>query len=142
VLVWSAAVALTASAAVAQPQARPRPPAAAAALSSALEATAGSVGPAVVEIFTTAFTPADGLLPRTAHLVNTERASGSGVIVDPDGFIVTNAHVVRGAQRLRVEIMVAADGQSILARHTRSVMGQVVGVDLETDLAVVRIDEK
>ena len=80
--------------------------------------------------------------PRTADLVTTQRASGSGVIVDRDGYIVTNAHVVRGAQRLRVEVPLPTIGQSILARRSRTVSGQIVGIDLETDLAVIKIDER
>jgi serine protease Do len=123
-------------------QTRPRVGSTSAELSSALEATTALVAPAVVEIFTTSYTPANGLVPRTTDLVTTERASGSGVIVDPDGFLVTNAHVVRGAQRLRVEIPVPITGQSILARQSRTVTGQVVGIDVETDLAVVRIGER
>ena len=123
-------------------QARLRAPTTAAELSSALEATAQLVGPAVVEIFTTSYAPGAGLIPRTADLVATERATGSGVIVDADGYIVTNAHVVRGAQQLRVELPVAAAGQSVLARRSRTVRGQVVGIDLETDLAVIRINER
>ena len=111
-------------------------------LSSSLEATARLVGPAVVQIFTTLYTPGEGVVPRTADLVTTERASGSGVIVDPDGYIVTNAHVVRGAQRLRVELPVPAAGQSILAARSRTVSGQVVGIDLETDLAVIKVDAR
>jgi serine protease Do len=111
-------------------------------LSSSLEATARLVGPAVVQIFTTLYTPGEGVVPRTADLVTTERASGSGVIVDPDGYIVTNAHVVRGAQRLRVELPVPAVGQSILATRSRTVSGQIVGIDLETDLAVIKVDAR
>jgi serine protease Do len=123
---------------------QPRPQAALsnADLSSSLETTARLVAPAVVEIFATAYLPGEGIVPNTADLVTTQRASGSGVIVDPDGFIVTNAHVVRGAQRLRVNIPVAATGQSILARSSRTVFGQLVGMDLETDLAVIKVDEK
>src|SRR5689334_9279118 len=60
-------------------------------LSDSLEATARQVGPAVVEIFTTSYTPGEGMLPRTADLVTTQRASGSGVIMDPAGYIITNA---------------------------------------------------
>jgi len=100
------------------------------------------VGPSEVETFTTSYAPANGLVPRTTDLVTTGRASGSGVIVDPEGYVVTNAHVVRGAQRLRVEIPVPIAGQSILARQSRTVSGQVVGIDVETDLAVVRIGER
>jgi serine protease Do len=124
----------------AQTQARGTPTAAE--VSSSLEATARLVGPAVVEIFATSFTPGAGLVPHTADLVTTERASGSGVIVDADGHIVTNAHVVRGAQRLRVEVPVAASGQSILAVRSRSADARIVGIDLETDLAVIKVDER
>jgi serine protease Do len=133
---------LSAAGAWAQSQPRPRPVTRAAELSTSLEATTALVTPAVVQIFATSYAPGNGLVPRTADLVTTERASGSGVIVDPDGFIVTNAHVVRGAQRLRVEIPVTAAGQSILATRSRTVAGRVVGIDIETDLAVVKIDEQ
>jgi serine protease Do len=111
-------------------------------LSSSIETTARLVSPAVVQIFTTSFTPGEGLVPRTADLITTQRASGSGVVVDPDGYIVTNAHVVGGAQRLRVELPVPAIGSSILAARSRTVSARIVGIDLETDLAVIRIDER
>jgi serine protease Do len=111
-------------------------------VSSSLENTSRSVSPSVVEIFTTSYLPGERVVPRTADLVTTQRASGSGVIVASDGYIVTNAHVVRGAQRLRVEIPVPATGRSILATNSRTVSAQIVGMDLETDLAVIKIDEQ
>ena len=141
-----AGVLLVASSALAQTPARTPPPntpaITAADLSRSLEGTAQAVSPSVVEIFTTAFTPREGVVSRTGDLVATERASGSGVIVDPDGYIVTNAHVVRGAQRVRVEIPIAADGQSILAARSRTASAQVIGIDLETDLAVIKVDQR
>ena len=129
----------TAAAAVAQPAARGVTMVDA---SASLEAATRLASPAVVSIFTTAFTPGQGRVSGAGDLVATERGSGSGVIVDPDGFIVTNAHVVSGAHSVEVRLPARPAGQSILARRTRTVRGTVVGVDLETDLALIRVDEK
>src|SRR5688572_25613622 len=111
-------------------------------LSRSIQATTQRVMPAVVEIFATSYRPGQGLVPRAADLVTTERASGSGVIVDPDGYIVTNAHVVTGAQRLRVDIPLPVTGDSILAARSRTVNAAIVGIDLETELAVIKVDER
>ena len=112
-------------------------PATAADLSSAIEATARLATPAVVEIFTTFYAAGDAAIPRSD--LRPQRASGSGVIVDASGFIVTNAHVVSGAQQLRVELPPATGGRSILAARGRLVDAQLVGLDRETDLAVLKV---
>jgi serine protease Do len=61
-----------------------------------------------------------------------ERSLGSGVIVDTKGYIVTNRHVVEKADRIRVKLQ--DDPPGVL--HD----AKVVGLDTETDLAVIKID--
>ena len=63
-----------------------------------------------------------------------QRSLGSGVILDTKGYIVTNAHVVEKADRIRVSLPDDAPGQQYDAK--------VIGVDHETDLAVIKIDAK
>jgi serine protease Do len=54
---------------------------------------------------------------------------GSGVIVDKDGYILTNNHVVKGADEIKVKLS-----------DEREFKGKVIGVDPKTDLAVIKID--
>jgi S1-C subfamily serine protease len=58
-----------------------------------------------------------------------EQGTGSGFILDPDGRILTNAHVVDGTPTVKVTL-----------RDGRSFEGKVVGVDSVTDVAVVKIE--
>lgn len=61
------------------------------------------------------------------------RSLGSGVIVDPKGYIITNRHVVEGADRVRV--VLTSDPEGSLGHDAK-----VIGTDQETDLAVVKIN--
>ena len=58
-----------------------------------------------------------------------QKGVGTGVVLDNDGHILTNNHVVSGAQRITVTF---SDGRSFSAR--------VIGTDLSTDLAIIRVD--
>lgn len=124
--------------------AQSRPPVAAPPALSDLDGTVESlvrtVDPSVVQIFTTGLAASEGVVAGQTDLVTPVRGSGSGVVVDAQGFIVTNAHVVRGASRIRVEVPVSPEGQSLLARRSRIVSARLVGADEETDIAVLKID--
>jgi S1-C subfamily serine protease len=72
-----------------------------------------------------------------------EHALGSGVILASDGYIVTNAHVVEGAQRIQVALA-QRDGTSpfdISPVGRRKILeAKLVGSDKETDLALLKVD--
>ncbi len=132
--------------------------AALASLDQAMESLAARVTPAVVNIAVTS-TPSDeelqqgasaqGLPPGLQQFFGPnspfaggqgrsqqpqpqqqmQHGIGSGVIVSPDGYIVTNNHVVDGAKDIKVTL------------HDRRILnGRVVGVDKLTDLAVVKVN--
>lgn len=126
----------------AQAAAPRRPPAALDQLNDALEELARRVGPAVVQVVVTSYSAQQ---TPGAALLSKERSGGSGVILDPDGYIVTNAHVVDGARRIQVLLPQSAarpGAGSVLRPRGRRVGAQVVGIDKETDLAVIRVQEQ
>ena len=115
-------------------------------LSRSLQELSQKVSTSVVQIFVTGFAPPDDEDPQAAGQPILERTSGSGVIVDSDGYIVTNAHVVQNATRIEVELPLAATGgnpgRSIIGRRGRTFGAQIVAIDHETDIAVLRIEAK
>jgi serine protease Do len=112
-------------------------------LSRSFEALAEKVSPSVVQIFVTGYALPDADEQTAGTEPVLERGSGSGVIVSPDGYVVTNAHVIENATRIEVELPFAATGgvpgRSILGRRGRTVGAQIVAVDEETDLAVIKV---
>jgi serine protease Do len=100
----------------------------------------GKVGPAVVRIDASrqvkpgnkGLSPEDffgGANPNSGGRGGVERGTGSGFAIGADGVILTNAHVVEGA-----------DTVSVTLRDGRNFTGRVLGADKVTDVAVVKID--
>jgi len=97
--------------------------------SSAVIDAVKKVSPAVVTVINTLDTSTVGRSSRQLPGQNAPTASGSGVIIDKGGYIVTNNHVVENNSKLEV---IFADGKKAPAR--------LVGTDLFADLAVIKVD--
>jgi S1-C subfamily serine protease len=100
--------------------------------SRTITGVAAQVSPSVVRIDVEVPTPRPPREPRgPARPDRPDRAtgSGSGFVVTPDGFVLTNSHVVSGATRISASLL---DG--------RRVPAYLVGDDPDSDLAVVRIE--
>jgi serine protease Do len=122
-------------------------------LDHAMEAVAARVTPAVVNIAVTARTSGDQegpdgqgggqmqglppglrqffgpMTPQQPQQPQIEHGVGSGIIISPDGYIVTNNHVVEGATQIKVTL-----------NDRRILKAKLIGTDKLTDLAVLKID--
>lgn len=110
-------------------------------LSGALEDVVARVSPAVVQIQASGLGPVEN--KNGVALIVRQHAIGSGVIVDPDGFIITNAHVIEGAQRIRVVLPTAtvASPLDIPALARQLILdAKVIGTSKETDLALLKVE--
>jgi serine protease Do len=114
-------------------------------LNEAVEDLVQRVSPTVVQILVTGYGAAeDTQRGQTDLVVGRRRAIGSGVIVDAEGYIITNAHVVTGAQNIEVLVppppAPTASGAAAEGPQGRSYTARIVGTSREIDLAVIKID--
>lgn len=130
-----------------KPATKPDESAAAAAslvqLNNALEGLAAKVAPAVVQILVTGYGSAHSENRTQTALIVRQHAVGSGVIVDANGYIMTNAHVVEGAQRIRVALPLPTDSGRVAVVGKRHILeARLIGLHKESDLALLKVDEK
>jgi serine protease Do len=109
-------------------------------LSRSFQQLVERVDPSVVQVITRGFAPSeeDGGPPR----LQARRTSGSGVIVDPEGYIITNAHVIGAARRVQILLAERTDRETRpyvpIKPAGKTVEAQVIGIDAEADIAVLK----
>jgi serine protease Do len=111
-------------------------------LSTSLEVLSKRVSLSVVQVFSIGYNLDTDRDRRNTDLLSRGLTSGSGIIIAPDGWIVTNAHVVQGARRIQVRLdqraamSAARNGGS----HHALFEAKLQMADRDSDLAVLKID--
>jgi serine protease Do len=112
-------------------------------LNAAVDALTKKVWPSVVQIQVTGYgAKDDDGRTETAAVLSRQRSVGSGFVIDADGYIITNAHVVSGAQRVQVVLPPEhADGSltSALSSRSYTVNAHIVGLTPDLDLALLKV---
>jgi len=109
---------------------------------NAVRKLVSQITPSVVQVLATGYGPVESSSGNTGVMVGMQQKIGSGVIIDPNGYIVTNAHVIGGAQHVRVLVPTVTNestDEPIISR-SHSVDARVVGSDEDVDLAVLKIE--
>jgi serine protease Do len=114
-------------------------------MNESMDTLTKKVWPSVVQILVSSYGPrAEGMKGETSLVVGRQRSTGSGFVIDPDGYIMTNAHVVSGARRVQV-VLPAGDADGTLATaltgKSTIVPARIVGITTELDLALLKVDD-
>src|SRR5215472_8086894 len=115
-------------------------------LNDSVRALVKRVAPTVVQVIVTGYGPVASSRANTSVVIGKQQSVGSGVVIDADGYILTNAHVVRGARLVLVNLPIAATDespdQSLVSSRGRTLEARIVGSDTELDLALLKIEAK
>jgi len=115
-------------------------------MNEAMDALTRKVWPSVVQIIVTSYGPREQAPTREMGvIVGRSKSVGSGFVVDAEGYIMTNAHVVANAQRVEVLLPPTnADGSLAMALSPKMniVPARIVGQSSELDLAVLKVEQK
>ncbi len=113
-----------------------------------LQELSARVSPSIVQVQVTGYRALSEKNQDEASMIGRQRSLGSGVIVDADGYIITNAHVVKGAQRVRVVLTPATAGESQvraslgLGDHNPPIDARIIGIAPTIDIALLKIEQK
>ena len=115
-------------------------------LNASVEELTTRVSMSVVQVLVTGYGPVD---ERTGDgepglVIGRQRSMGSGAIIDPDGYIITNAHVVAGAGHVQVvlrrDTTASGSASSLAVEAGQTVEARVVGTASDIDLALLKVD--
>jgi serine protease Do len=112
-------------------------------MNESVEALTRKVWPSVVQILVSSYGAREDGFRGDTSAVGPQQSTGSGFVIDPEGYILTNAHVVSNARRLQVVLPAEnADGTlaSALSGKTYTLAARIVGITTELDLALLKID--
>jgi len=116
-------------------------------MDQSIDALTKKVWPSVVQILVNSYGPREeaggGLRGDTSVILGRQRSVGSGFVIDAEGYILTNAHVVNGAQRVQIVLPAdSADGTlaTALSGKMTLVPARIVGMASELDLALLKVD--
>lgn len=108
----------------------------------ALTGLSEKISPAVVQVLSDAYSPVSETPGSpTAY----EQATASGMLLSADGYIVTNSHVVKGSTKIQVVLPNSESGvkrASVVHPQGRRLLAKLIGLDRESDLAVLKIEGK
>ncbi len=116
--------------------------------SESMDELTARVSPAVVQVVVTGYRAVEDKDQTETSVIGRQRSLGSGVIVDPDGYIITNAHVVKGAQRVRVLLTPTAAPDSQvraslgIGEHIPPMDAKIIGIATTIDLALIKVEAK
>ncbi len=113
-------------------------------LSASTEALVKRISPSVVQVMVTGYAPVDESSRNgTGLVIGRQRSIGAGVIIDADGYIMTNAHVIGTGGRVQVTLPPTGGTEAlpeVLSARGRVVEAHVVGIAREIDLALLKVD--
>ena len=113
-------------------------------MNESIDALTRKVWPSVVQILVSSYGAREGGDRNEANVVvGRQSSTGSGFVIDPDGYIMTNAHVVNGARRVQIVLPAEnADGTlaTALSGRTYLLSARIVGIATELDLALLKVD--
>ncbi len=111
-------------------------------MNESVDALTRKVWPSVVHIMVSSYAAREDPRAEVA-MIDRQQSSGSGFVIDPEGYILTNAHVVNGARRVQIVLPAAnADGTlaTALSNKIKIVSARIVGITTELDLALLKVD--